>query len=127
MQDPPQEGFENIFNILNPMDLVPQVMPGDWGYGRYGRDMFLPVTEFTSFLGNASVARRADEARERFGLETVYSPALNLRTRLLISMIIDVVGDRDTYNARLQPMLVSIMQNKKLPMPCLRFASSCRP
>ena len=45
IRNPPREGYENIFNIINPADLVPQVMPAEWGYGRYGTDLFLPVQD----------------------------------------------------------------------------------
>ena len=27
--EPPKEGYENIFNIIDPADLVPQVMPAE--------------------------------------------------------------------------------------------------
>lgn len=34
---------ENIFNIISPQDLVPQVPLNLWGYGRYGNTLWLPV------------------------------------------------------------------------------------
>lgn len=34
---------ENIFNIISPQDLVPQVPLNQWGYGRYGNTFWLPV------------------------------------------------------------------------------------
>lgn len=34
----------NIFNILSSGDLVPRILPGDWGYYRNGNDRFLPAT-----------------------------------------------------------------------------------
>jgi len=37
------EGYENIFNIINEDDLVPQVPLAQWGYSRYGVDRLLPV------------------------------------------------------------------------------------
>ena len=111
VQNAPETGYENIFNIINPMDLVPQVMPADWSFGRFGQDLFIPVTEFSS-LGEIFTSDRADRARETFGIEANYSPALNLRMRLLLSMILDVAETREQYNATLQPAVVGIMQNK---------------
>lgn len=32
----------NIFSIVNVADLVPQVPMADWGYGRFGRTLYLP-------------------------------------------------------------------------------------
>lgn len=34
--------YDNIFNIVNPIDPVPMVAPSAWGYGRFGRDCYLP-------------------------------------------------------------------------------------
>lgn len=108
--NPPESGFENIFNILNPMDLVPQVMPYDWNFSRFGTDLFIPVTEFSS-TGDTYTWSRAAYARDTFGIEANYSPALNLRMRLLLSMILDVAENREQYNEHLQPAVVGIMQN----------------
>ena len=35
----------NIFNIVNPNDLVPMVAPSGWEFVRYGTDIFLPSKE----------------------------------------------------------------------------------
>lgn len=36
-------GYENIFNIINPEDLVPKLPPESMGYGRYGYTLRLPI------------------------------------------------------------------------------------
>ena len=36
--------YDNIFNVLNPSDVVTMLPPAAWGYGRYGRDVWLPKT-----------------------------------------------------------------------------------
>ena len=82
VKHPPAVGYENIFNIINPMDFVPQVMPSDWGYGRFGTDLFLPTEEFSSFMGEVAREIREETNREDFGIENNYSPTLNFRTRL---------------------------------------------
>ena len=108
---PPESGFENIYNIISPMDLVPQVMPAEWGFGRYGRDLFLPLTEFST-LGTAAMQERREIALDCFGIDTAYSPALNLRIRLLFSMLLEVLGSREHYNEAFQPAVVGIMQRR---------------
>lgn len=37
--------YGNIFNVINPIDLVPKIMPSAWGYRRYGKDYLLPAKE----------------------------------------------------------------------------------
>lgn len=34
--------YDNIFNIINPNDVVPMVAPEAWQFGRYGKDMIIP-------------------------------------------------------------------------------------
>ena len=41
--------YDNIFNVLNPADLVPQLPLESWGYERYGQDVWLPGVGDTSF------------------------------------------------------------------------------
>ena len=36
--------YDNIFNLLNPSDVVTMLPPATWGYQRYGRDVRLPQT-----------------------------------------------------------------------------------
>ena len=37
-------GSSNIFNIISSGDIVPRVLPVEWGYHRNGNDRFLPAT-----------------------------------------------------------------------------------
>lgn len=39
--------FDNIFNIVNPNDIVPLVAMNEWGFMRYGVDVYLPSSEYT--------------------------------------------------------------------------------
>ena len=109
--NPPAEGDENIFNILCPTDVVPQVMPAEWGYGRYGTDLWLPVPEFSS-IGEGVVMLREETIKENFGIDIYYSSSLNLRMRLLVSMVLDIIQSRDNYVDNIQNTAVEIMQKK---------------
>ena len=37
--------YDNIFNVLNPSDVVTMLPPAQWGYQRYGTDVWLPKTD----------------------------------------------------------------------------------
>lgn len=112
VKDPPEAGYENIHNIFSPMDLVPQVVPAEWGFGRYGEDLYLCVPEFSSLTGAWTTLERAREDREFFGVENNYSPALNLRMRLLYSILVDMIDSQQNYNDTFQPAITGIMENK---------------
>ena len=34
--------YDNIFNVMNPSDMVPRLPLASWGYARYGNDLWLP-------------------------------------------------------------------------------------
>ena len=38
----------DIFNIVSPCDIVPKAPLFDWGYGRYGRTLYLPTDNYNS-------------------------------------------------------------------------------
>ena len=52
--------YDNIFNVLNPSDLVPRLPLSSWGYERYGRDVWLPGE------GDASFAELEGAMRESY-------------------------------------------------------------
>ena len=106
--NPPETGDENIYNIICPTDVVPQVMPAEWNYGRYGRDLFLPVPEFT-ILGENIMKEREAMIRAAFGLDIHYSAALNLRMRLLLSLAYEAIGSRENYVENIQDTAVGIL------------------
>lgn len=43
--------YDNVFNVLNPSDLVPQLPLASWGYRRYGVDVWLPGVGDDGFEG----------------------------------------------------------------------------
>lgn len=111
VMNPLAEGDENIFNILCPTDVVPQVMPAEWGYGRYGTDLWIPVPEFSS-IGEGLMILREEIIKNAFGIDIHYSGSLNLRMRLLVSMVLEIMGSRDNYVDNVQNTAVEIMQKK---------------
>lgn len=64
--------YDNIFNVLNPSDLVPRLSLATWGYARYGRDLWLPA------YGTEAFEAGYDEMHRRFlenvGVESPYDP-----------------------------------------------------
>ena len=70
--DAEEEGYENIFNIVNEDDLVPQVPLSAWGYHRYGVDLPLPTgdsglfekmnQEFNALTGQSYTSYRDPKA-----------------------------------------------------------------
>ena len=74
--------YDNIFNIMNPSDIVPRLPLASWGYSRYGRDLWLPG------YGEAVFDEHYDDMREAFeanvGTESPYVPQDRERVDKLI-------------------------------------------
>lgn len=74
--------YDNIFNIMNPSDLVPRLPLESWGYRRYGRDFYLPGA------GDAAFDEHYDEMRAAFeenvGAESPYVPEDRARVDVLV-------------------------------------------
>lgn len=64
--------YDNIFNVLNPSDVVPQLPLASWGYRRYGRDVCLPGAGDASF--DALHERMRASYRASMGVESPYDP-----------------------------------------------------
>lgn len=64
--------YDNIFNIMNPSDIVPRLPLASWGYARYGNDLWLPG------VGDATFDEHYDDMRAAFkenvGTESPYVP-----------------------------------------------------
>ncbi len=97
----------NIFNIVNPTDLVTQIPPAEWGYVRYGIDCPLPdattdgydemkareVAELINILEAAGVANASAEADSR-------SATIDDQTNKNIQFVSDLAatfGDHQNY------------------------------
>ncbi|MDM8270196.1 lipase family protein [Thermophilibacter provencensis] len=64
--------YDNIFNIMNPSDMVPRLPLASWGYERYGHDLWLPGYGDDGFAEKYAEACQVFEANT--GVECPYVP-----------------------------------------------------
>ncbi|MDN0062764.1 lipase family protein [Collinsella ihumii] len=76
------ELYDNIFNIMNPSDLVPRLPLASWGYARYGRDLWLPGYGDEAFDAHYDEMRTAFE--ENVGAPCPYVPEDRERVDALV-------------------------------------------
>lgn len=67
------ELYDNIFNILNPADLVPRMPLESWGFARYGHDLWLPEYGTDGF--DATFDQVKEQFRQIIGCDTKSDPA----------------------------------------------------
>ena len=100
--------YPNIFNIIQKEDIVPRIPLEDWGFRRYGTDLFIVSPET-----DADCAPILNEAarlyREMTGAEMVFSSEINSHLRTLADYLLMLLPDSAAYTKYLQPVLIDIM------------------
>ena len=67
--------YDNIFNILNPSDMVPRLPLAAWGFARYGRDLWLPEPGVEDFDGEFATMEERYKANVGAGNPSVPADA----------------------------------------------------
>ena len=75
-----KETFDNIYNIINPADFVPQMVLSDWGFARYGINKYFPA--YTPYT-----------------LESSAIPEIQTQYDAVVKMYRDIVGESDSFMA----------------------------
>ena len=103
------ELYDNIFSIINYIDIVTKVAPSDWGYGRYGITYVLPVV--VKATANNATQREMRQEYEKIyqsiGGNTMFDPSVEeltdqiygqgYWTDKMVSLVAAVFGDAFTY------------------------------
>lgn len=82
VDNPDDAIYDNIFNIMNPSDLVPRLPLASWGYARYGHDLWLPGYGDEGF--DAAHAQMRDVFEANTGVESPYVPEDRVRVDQLV-------------------------------------------
>ena len=99
--------YKNIFNIMSKDDVVPKVPLPDWGYERYGVDLYLPSQECDSDY--AFRAYKAYNAIE--GVEFRNNPELYSDYRVIFDYIFELMPTSEEYEQKLQETLISVIRD----------------
>lgn len=109
------ERYHNIFNIINPEDIVPMIPFPEWGYDRYGIDLFLPAISTDS-----SYNRKYIDAMEIGVFTGVDEPIFNPRIRRELHTVFDYIaffiGSSENYEQNIQSLLIDFYKNKDFKM-----------
>lgn len=97
--------YTNIFNIMSKDDVVPKVPLPDWGYERYGTDLYLKAQEYDSDYPEAGYKAYLAVDDMDFHANT----ELNDDYRTIFGYLYEFVPDAATYEATLQNKLREIV------------------
>ena len=112
-KDTDVEKYENIFNLINPFDMVPMSPFPEWGFDRYGIDLFLPAIETDSdwfeLQGDAlrEFASVSDE-------EILINPQMNKNLHMVFDYLAFFVNSANSYKTTYQDPLVNFINSRNI-------------
>ena len=106
--------YSNIFNIINPIDPVPRVAPFQWGFTRYGINLYLPDPDFDQSDYNRFIQTVKDNFGPlvRLSAPSAEDPLKNQAMFLneLIDQVCGLIPDRKMFVRDMQDLMIGLMQ-----------------
>ncbi|MDO5436051.1 MAG: hypothetical protein Q4G19_06750 [Clostridia bacterium] len=101
----------NIFNIIGKNDPVPMIPLADWGYVRYGTDLYTPSQEADSrYAVAAGIA--SEQAELINGKPFRNNPDMNDQLRTVLDFLLAVMPESADYERDLQQGVIDAWANK---------------
>ncbi len=108
-----QRDFDNIFNVLGKFDPIPLVPFREWGYKRYGIDLYTPAQETDSdyYLRK----QRADAVSLKLMGEHFWNNLqINSILHTIFDFLLDILPTSAVYRDHAQKIFQSVMANPSL-------------
>jgi hypothetical protein len=87
--------YNNIFNVVSEIDIVPRVPLSSWGYSRYGVTYYLPCHSNSGSAYNGYVKKVSEEFKKLMAESNVSTVLYDYENRqeLAIDLLIDYIDD----------------------------------
>lgn len=103
--------YHNIFNLINPFDIVPMSPFPEWGFTRYGIDLYFPSMETDSnWFGLQAEALRVFESVS--DEEIIINPQMNKDLHMVFDYLAFFVNSANSYKTTYQNLLVNFVKNR---------------
>ena len=103
------ERYAYIHNVIGASDFIPQFVPREWYYYRYGIDHMITGAEFDS--GFNAKYKLIQQKVQSYGGETYYNPEFNMRLRLLYGLLLELADDEFMFVSLLQPIFLRVLRD----------------
>lgn len=108
-RDRAPERYHNIFNLINPEDVVPLIPFPEWGYERYGTDLFLPsITTDSGYDWKFAIA--VNETDYDDNDQPVFNPRMRRELHTVMDYIAYFVNSSEFYTHRFQKILIQFWE-----------------
>lgn len=109
--DETADRYRNIFNIIGKADPVPDVPFKEWGYSRYGIDLYTPILETDTDFEEKRVKANVIY-KQITGIDYWYNHEANEMINDILSYLIEIAPNIDIYVDGLQDKLIRIWESK---------------
>ncbi len=104
--------FDNIFNVINPFDPIPLMPFPEWGYKRYGIDLYLPSMEtdsdyFTKKYSADTVSMQVT------GVPVRFNPQVNAQLHTVMDFLLFYVKSSNAYKENFQNGIIHLWENRE--------------
>lgn len=100
--------YSNIFNIIGKDDIVTKIPFADWGFKRYGVDMYTESIEADSDIME-NIAKTNEVYKKLTSGNMTVNPEINSQLRVIFDYICLILPDTKTYTEKFQPILLKSM------------------
>lgn len=105
--------YNNIYNIIIPFDPVPMIPFPEWGFWRYGVDLFLPSIQTDSdFQEKRELADTVSETIT--GSPLVFNPRNSLQLHTILDYLAFFINSASSYKETYQNGMLSLWGNKDI-------------
>ena len=100
--------YDNIFNIISKDDVVPKVPFADWGYKRYGTDLYTKSIEADT--DSMDVIEAANEIYKQLtGTDMTVNPEINYQLRIICDYLYEFLPTSAEYAQKFQSLLIDVI------------------
>ncbi len=100
--------YSNIFNIIGKDDIVTKLPFADWGFARYGVDMYTKSIEADSDIME-NIAKTNEVYKQLISSNMTVNPEITSQLRVIFDYICMILPDTKTYTEKFQPILLDSM------------------
>ncbi len=100
--------YDNIFNIISKDDVVTKVPFADWGYERYGTDLYTKSIEADSD-SMEFIEATGEIYKQLTGANMTVNPEINYQLRIICDYLYKFLPTSTEYKEKFQPLLLEII------------------
>ena len=105
-----EKNYTNIFNIIGKYDPVTMIPLSEWGYLRYGTDLYTPAQEMDSDYADSKLLAN-EVSKKLLGKSFRNNPGVNGQLHMLLEYLLQILPTDETYEVSLKDAIKNAWVN----------------